>query len=48
VAGSITVTDYDVAAGRMNLAFNNVVIPMNQGAGQCTINGTLATTGLSQ
>lgn len=48
VAGTLTVTDYDAAAGRMSVAFNNVVIPMNQGAGQCTLNGTLATTGLSQ
>lgn len=48
VGGSITVAEYDVAAGRMNITFNNVTLPLNQGAGTCTISGSLSTTGLSQ
>jgi hypothetical protein len=48
VAGSIAVTEYEPAAGRMNLTFNNVTLPMNQGAGQCVVNGSLITTGLTQ
>jgi hypothetical protein len=48
VGGTITVNEYDVATGRMNLTFNGVTLPMNQGAGNCTISGSFATTGLSQ
>ncbi|MEI8254135.1 MAG: hypothetical protein WCJ30_00515 [Deltaproteobacteria bacterium] len=47
VGGTITVNEYNVAAGRMNLMFNGVTLPMNQGAGQCMINGMLATAGLT-
>ena len=47
VGGSITVNEYDAAAGRMNLTFNAVTLPLNQGAGQCTINGSLATAGIT-
>ncbi len=47
VSGSIRVSEYDVASGRMNVTFNNVTLPMNQGAGQCVLNGSLATSGLS-
>lgn len=48
VGGTITVTDYDVAAGRMNITFNGVSLPLNQGAGLCTISGSLSTTGITQ
>ena len=47
VGGTITVNEYDVASGRMNVNFNGVTLPMNQGAGRCTINGSFATTGLT-
>lgn len=48
VAGSVTVAEFAAAEGRMNVTFNGVTLPMNQGAGQCVVNGTLVTTGLSQ
>jgi hypothetical protein len=47
VTGSITATEYAPGSGRMNLTFNGVTLPMNQGAGQCTINGTIATAGIT-
>ena len=47
VAGTVTVAEYAPAEGRMNVTFNAVTLPMNQGAGQCVVNGTLATTGFT-
>ena len=46
--GSVTVGEFAPADGRMNVTFNGVTLPMNQGAGQCVLNGTIATTGFSQ
>jgi len=48
VAGTVTVAEFEPAAGRMNVTFNAVTLPMNQGAGQCVVNGSLITTGLTQ
>lgn len=48
VAGTVTVTGYAPAAGQMNVTFNAVTLPMNQGAGQCVINGSIETTGFSR
>lgn len=48
VAGTVTVTEFAPADGRMNVTFNGVTLPMNQGAGRCVVNGSLATTGFSR
>ncbi len=48
VSGTVTVAEFAPAEGRMNVTFNNVTLPMNQGPGQCVVNGALATTGFSQ
>jgi len=48
VSGTVTVTEFAPADGRMNLTFNAVTLPMNQGAGQCVLNGGLVTTGFSR
>jgi hypothetical protein len=47
-AGTITVGEFAPAEGRMNVTFNNVVLPLNQGADRCTLSGSLATAGFSQ
>jgi hypothetical protein len=47
-AGTITVSEFAPAEGRMNVTFNNVVLPLNQGADRCTLSGSLATAGFSQ
>ncbi len=47
VSGTVTATEFAPAEGRMNVTFNAVTLPMNQGAGQCVINGSIVTTGLS-
>ena len=47
VAGTVTVTEFAPADGRMNVTFNGVTLPMNQGAGRCVVNGSLATMGFS-
>jgi hypothetical protein len=47
VAGTITVDAYDVASGRMNLTFHGVTLPLSNGEGQCVVDGSLATTGLT-
>lgn len=48
VSGTITVTAFAPAEGRVDLTFNDVVLPRNQGDGRCTVNGSLATTGFSR
>ncbi|MFO0604620.1 MAG: GIDE domain-containing protein [Polyangiales bacterium] len=48
VSGTITVTEFAPADGRMNVTFHDVVLPRNQGEGSCTVNGSLATTGFTQ
>jgi hypothetical protein len=47
VAGTVTVTEFTPAEGRMNVTFNGVTLPMNQGNGECVLNGAIATTGFS-
>jgi hypothetical protein len=47
VAGSVTVGEFAPADGRMSVTFNGVTLPMNQGAGRCVLDGTIATTGFS-
>ncbi len=48
VSGSIVVTDYDVAAGRMNVTFNNVMLAGVSGGGSCGLNGSLSTPAFTQ
>lgn len=47
VAGTVTVAEFAPAAGRMNVTFNGVTLPQNQGAGRCVVNGSITTTGFS-
>lgn len=47
VDGSITVTEFAPAAGRMSLTFHAVKLPLNQGVGECVVDGSIATTGFS-
>ncbi len=48
VGGTMTVNEFDLATGHMNVTFNGVSLSPTSGAEPCTINGTLATSGLSQ
>ncbi len=48
VAGTVTVAEFAPADGRMNVTFNNVALPRNQGVGQCVVNGSIATTGFTR
>lgn len=47
VGGTITVTEFAPAAGRMNVTFHAARLPLHQGDGECVVDGTLVTTGIS-
>lgn len=47
VGGTVTVTEFAPAAGRMNVTFHGVRLPRNQGEGECVVDGSITTAGLS-